>query len=555
MNLSYGYRHISGSIALRVLLVCFILLVIPLFFHSLLMYRQEYQTKKRDLFLQLEGMTEEKNRLISTWITLQKKNLQILSSFHPPSQFLDRWARQEEAISLCYVEETPSKKEFTIITVPSGAQQVQLTYSGLQLSLSARNWLATLSVDTTFPYLAGMAILDEKQQLVLSTNPELKIENLQILSKNATPASSAAKKDFFGSAQPLYGTAYSLLTFVSEKTLLNLQKREVFTKLSSLFFFILAIGGIGALALTIRMARPLKQLYRTMDAVKEGELSTAYIQDPLGFEINILGQNFNAMIQSLVKHMQEAEDARVNQELLINELKIGHEIQKTIFPKELPEFPGIEIGVGFEPAEQVAGDFYDLFASRGKLILSIADAAGKGISACLYSLLVRSLLRSSAAFDDNLATFVCKTNQLFCLDTGDSGMFVTAWIGIFDPTDRSLAFSSCGHFPALLKKREKKPIELKTKGIALGVIPFDSLETDRLQLELGDLLLLYTDGILEAQNPAGQFFGASKLVDLLDQTEGKSAQEVVDTIVKELKHFTQQQFLFDDATLLAIRLI
>ena len=188
--------------------------------------------------------------------------------------------------------------------------------------------------------------------------------------------------------------------------------------------------------------------------------------------------------------------------------------RKEFFHAKCPSSPGLDIASGFTPAREVGGDFYDVYVKRdvqpNQLVIAIADASGKGITACFYSLCVRSMLRSYDSTYADLPKIIRSTNNLFCLDTGDTGMFVTAWVGIYDPATKIIRFSSCGHHPAIIKRKDGSLIEVTTSGIALGVAPFDKVKADQFQLETGDWVILYTDGILDARDAEGTHFGKER---------------------------------------------
>ncbi len=318
---------------------------------------------------------------------------------------------------------------------------------------------------------------------------------------------------------------FPVIVYASYVTLID-APRHVLWHLLFFFLAVIFLGGAITSILVKRMAQPLRQLDEVIVEVEKGNLAARYSPDKLGFEINILGAHFNKAMDSIV------------------ELNIGHEIQKSLFPKKLPTVPGIELGAGIHFAKEVGGDFYDLFTHGSKLHITIADTSGKGVGACLYSLGVRGMLRSFAS--DPLQEAIVSTNNLFCEDTGDTGSFVTAWIGCYDPHSHSLEYSSCGHPHALLF-RDHKVTELSTPGIALGTVSFTSVNTAHLKLQRGDLVILFTDGVTEARDENGKMFGKLRLIDAIQQNKHLSAQTLVDTILARISRED------DDITLVALK--
>jgi len=270
--------------------------------------------------------------------------------------------------------------------------------------------------------------------------------------------------------------------------------------LSLLFWissFLLVIGGGLVYWLTRKMARPLESLAMVMHQIENGRMDVRYNQQPMGFEFNQLGASLNQMLTKMFLIIQEREKQTIEKELLAKELAVGHEIQKNLFPRSLPALSNFDIAAQFHPANALAGDFYDFFLSKGKLLIVIADAAGKGISACLYSLLLRGMLRSLVESGHSLDTVVLLVQKLLLADAAESSMFITAWIGLLDIASLELSYASLGHFPALLR-RGASILELSAEGGALGVETYKKFTINRFHLEAQDLLLLYTDGFVEA---------------------------------------------------------
>ncbi|MCP5505434.1 MAG: SpoIIE family protein phosphatase [Chlamydiales bacterium] len=315
---------------------------------------------------------------------------------------------------------------------------------------------------------------------------------------------------------------------------------------------IMIIGGGGALFLTQKMGKPLRNLTLAMEGIEQGDLNRRFKKEPLGFEINFLGEKFNETVDALEEHMETAQRERIERETYEKELKIGEEVQRSILPKKVPDFPGVEMAARFIAAKEVGGDFYD-FIPADRLMITIADTAGKGISACLYSLSVRSMLRSYVEIHQELDVIVKETNDLFCKDTGDTGVFVTAFVAFFDPKTKTFQYTNCGHFPALRITPEGQVEKLSTEGMALGVIPFGKVHQGESTLKSGDLIVLFTDGIVEAHNDAMELFGEGRLITFLKEKRNETPQKIVDDLIEEVALFAEGSPQFDDLSLVVIR--
>ena len=363
-------------------------------------------------------------------------------------------------------------------------------------------------------------------------------------------------KQVLGIQIDIPGTDFSMMADSSLETVVIQPSSAVFAAVLKVILVYLVIGGGVALLITVRISRPLNALCTVMENVEQGNLSARYRHDRVGFEINVIGHTFNRMIDSVIHHVEEARNERMARELLSKELKIGHEIQKSILPKEMPHIPGVEIATGFKGAQEVAGDYYDIFADGDdRLLISIADAAGKGISACLYSLCARSMCRSFAALENDLEKIILETNNLFCLDTADSGNFVTAWVGILNPKTRQLRYASCGHLPAILRRADGSIHEIATPGIALGVLPIQEAQVAQVQLEKGDKLLLYTDGVTDSQDSYFEFYGKQRLIEVVKKEGSGTAEDLIDAILGSVEMFSLNIPLVDDRTLLVIHMV
>lgn len=316
-----------------------------------------------------------------------------------------------------------------------------------------------------------------------------------------------------------------------------------FWRLLSWAIILFAIVGGGIVWwLTHKMARPLKSLARVMQKVESGIYDVRYNDEPLGFEINGLGECFNHMLTTMMSNIEEAERQKLGKRLLSRELAIGHEIQKSLFPKSLPSLPHLDIATMFHPAQSIAGDFYDLFLSQGKILIVMADAAGKGVSACLYSLLLRGMLRSLVESGKTLGETISIAQKLLVIDSGESSMFITAWVGLLDPQSLQLQYASLGHFPAILR-RGANVEELDAEGSALGVEHVRQAATKTIKLEAKDLLLLYTDGLAESKgNDRKTILDKVKNLDLALSS------------AKVLEHLAPPPPYEDDLTLVAIRI-
>ncbi len=355
---------------------------------------------------------------------------------------------------------------------------------------------------------------------------------------------------------PVAGTNFSLYLSIPEGAIQKLHQAWYVYHFLSHLFFVGIIGGLIVYLMTRRIGRPLNQLCKVMEKVGEGATQIRYIPDRMGFEINELGKQFNQTLDQVLEKSKEAEKQRIGRERLEEELKIGRDIQASLLPKDLPHVKELDMAAEFLPAQEVGGDFYDLFPMEGgKLLIAMADTAGKGISACLYSLGLRSILRTLASRgEETLSEIVLRANDLFWRDAEPTGMFVTLWIGLYHLPTKTLEYCSQGHPPAYLV-RKGECVKLWTAGIALGAQAFDQIPTKREILEIGDLLVFYTDGVIEAHNRDNQLFGSQRLEAFLKSANHLSSTRLLKDLRKELELFAQDTSQHDDIAVLAMKVL
>jgi serine phosphatase RsbU (regulator of sigma subunit) len=244
-----------------------------------------------------------------------------------------------------------------------------------------------------------------------------------------------------------------------------------------------------------------------------------------------------------------------------HELALAWQIQESFLPADLPDVPGWQLTATLEPARETSGDFYDVIRlPNGRLGILVADVADKGMPAALYMALSRTLIRTYAAewwTQPELA--LTASNRRILTDTHAS-MFVTAFYGILDPASGTLTYCNAGHNPPyLLSAEDDHAVQaLRRTGMALGVTGDARWEQKTVQMAHGDVLLLYTDGVTEAQNAQGVFFGEGRLLEVVQATlaistlEDPSAQRLSDELMAEVRGFAADGARSDDLTLMIV---
>jgi len=240
-------------------------------------------------------------------------------------------------------------------------------------------------------------------------------------------------------------------------------------------------------------------------------------------------------------------------EKLERDLRVARQIQRSLLPATLPQVVGLDFAVHYEPAYQIGGDFYDfIWHDPSHLGLAVGDVAGKAISAALYMARLTSELRSRAAIARTPARLLRRVNQEIAA-LGDDGMFATLVYCIYDLETRSLVFTNAGHCVPLLRRGDRVfPLQAERAHTPpLGVTPELEAGEARVQLHSGDMLIMVSDGILEARDARGNEYGLSRLSRRIRSARG-SAEDVVKAIVADVDAHAQNQTQGDDMTIVAM---
>lgn len=249
---------------------------------------------------------------------------------------------------------------------------------------------------------------------------------------------------------------------------------------------------------------------------------------------------------------------RVAQERLQESLKLSRSIQMSMLSTAFPRYregSPIDLYAYMEPAREVSGDFYDFFHLDGKtLLIIIGDVSDKGVPAALFMVMVKTLVRAMAKQHMLPHRILAELNPELCRDN-DTAMFVTLFIATLDLETGMLTYSFGGHNPPLyLTARGAVAMLPGDSGTALGILDSVNFSAQTLQLNTGDTLLLYTDGISEAMNINNEAYGEPRMCRLLEGLVGNDAQQVIESIIASVHDFTQGAEQSDDITLLALQI-
>ena len=286
------------------------------------------------------------------------------------------------------------------------------------------------------------------------------------------------------------------------------------------------------------------------------ERAQVLLREALTVCAEIGSDHYPLIAQSKLQMVRSHTYAQVlDHEKMTKDLKKARQVQESLLPKTLPILPGWELAVALKPAGETSGDFYDFIdLPDGKIGISIADVTDKGTSAALFMALSRSLWRTYAVeYPDNPGKTMEVTNQRILADT-HGGLFITLFYGILDPKTGEFSYCSAGHHPAYLVRSKDRHIEeLSRTGIPLGVLEDSTWNQQKITIEQGDTLVLYTDGVTDALNEKEQFFGQPRLHDALLEYYGRPAGEMHKLLFSDVRDWIGHAQQYDDITLMVIK--
>jgi sigma-B regulation protein RsbU (phosphoserine phosphatase) len=241
------------------------------------------------------------------------------------------------------------------------------------------------------------------------------------------------------------------------------------------------------------------------------------------------------------------------------DLEIAREIQSWLMPAAPPSVPGVEIAFTTRPANTVAGDYYDAFfrplEGRERLLLVVADVAGKSVPAALLMATLQASLRTLAALPGSLLELTARLNQYACAQNLGGRRFTTAFLAELEPETGRLSYVNAGHNWPVLRRASGTTERLETGGLPLGIMAAAPYQSGSTRLSAGDLLLIFTDGLVEAEDEREQEYGEERMLSILASTGGGTAHEVLKRMMTSVDGFVGYTRQHDDITCMVVRAV
>lgn len=291
--------------------------------------------------------------------------------------------------------------------------------------------------------------------------------------------------------------------------------------------------------------------------VKEKQLGVIYVIEDKNKLIDLDEETISALV---IQVSIAINNAQIYSELIVkermsNELDVASRIQKKILPADVDEIFGLEIAQYFEPAKEIGGDYYDYTILDDNVFsITIADVSGKGVPAAFLMALGRSVLKTLTltgdfAPNENLN----ELNKIIYSDITED-MFITMMHSKYNKENKTLYYSNAGHNPIVVYRASTDSIELHTvKGVAIGFLEEYKYRQGEIQLNKGDIVIFYTDGITEAENSNKEMFGLERLKEVIYNNKNKSPKELRKVILESINRFRKDYEQTDDLTFVILK--
>ena len=353
--------------------------------------------------------------------------------------------------------------------------------------------------------------------------------------------------------KPLSTTGWSVAIVCPES--------DIFGGYNRLYRVVICIVLLGLLLMLYVFSRiirhklqPLGLLAQQAETIALGQFDAKLPKEGRNDEIGQLSEAFGNMQQSLVKYIDELKETTALKASIENELKVASDIQMSMVPRIFPAFPNrkdIDLYASMTPAKEVGGDLYDFFIQDERLYFCVGDVSGKGVPASLFMAITRNMFRIIAQQGLTPAEIAERINVSLAKDN-DRGMFVTMFIGLLHLDTGRLDFCNCGHNPPVI---DGQFLEMQNTNTPLGLWEDDPFYGESIDDIRGRQMLIYTDGLNEAENQEKELLGNKRLLELMADTASLDSRQVIDMLREAVEQHRAGADPNDDLTLMCLKLI
>ncbi|MHC5038441.1 MAG: SpoIIE family protein phosphatase [Planctomycetota bacterium] len=345
------------------------------------------------------------------------------------------------------------------------------------------------------------------------------------------------------------------LVILSADKIARTQNQLLLNVILSTLIAILIGVAVAFLFLAPLVSKPVNKLLDDITIVSRGNLNHKTVPTSTD-EIGVLARTFDAMTQNL----KVAQQREIENQAREHDLKIATEIQAGLLPSKIPTLKGYDLDAYYRPSKEVGGDYYDFIMIDEKHMgITVADVSGKGIPGSMVMTMARSMLRMEASRNLSTAETLKKVNKVIARDIR-RGMFVTALYLILDLKDRKILVSSAGHNPLVVFRSGSKKLDMvNPNGIALGFDKgpiFDrTIREEEIDLQTGDRVVLYTDGVVEAMNEKHDEYGDKRFFGVCQKVGDRNSNQFINILVNDLHRHQGKADQHDDITISTFRVM
>lgn len=320
---------------------------------------------------------------------------------------------------------------------------------------------------------------------------------------------------------------------------------------------LLILGSATALWVASKIVKPVETMTNDIiDGGKTGKLFEMKDIYKTNDEIEVLAQSFDDLTKKIVQYIKDITQITKEKERIGTELELARKIQADMLPNIYPAFPDrpeFDIYASMRPAKEVGGDFYDFYLiDKDHLGMVIADVSGKGVPAALFMMMSRILIKNYAMMGYSPAQVLEQTNNSICMNNKED-MFVTVWYGVLEISTGKITAANAGHeFPIIKKQGGKYELLQDKHGFVIGGMEGMKYKEYEIQLDSGEMLFLYTDGVPEATDSENKMYGTDRLLEAMNSKEHTDPLELLGSITDNVDQFVGEADRFDDMTMLAV---
>lgn len=401
---------------------------------------------------------------------------------------------------------------------------------------------------------------DPKELSIISPSkdakPDLSESSAKRTEKDMTidPAATVGGEPAFSFSREQSGGSGDTVHLYLDRKFINARQSNLVLLLFGVAFVAVLISLGTAFLVGGNITRPLQVLMSDIQIISGGNFDhkpIAQSRDEVGIVSRLLGD--------MAAGLKQAQEVWAENQSRKHDLDIAKEIQENLLPKHVPRIAGYDVSAYYSPSKEVGGDYYDFFlVDKTHLGMICADVSGKGIPGSMVMMMTKALVSYEAESNLSPRDIFCKVNRTLAKDI-KRGMFVTAFYMLLDIPTARLTVASAGHNPLLMYRASTKQcVEINPGGIALG---FDkdgrlferNMKEETIQLQRGDRVVIYTDGVTEAMSPEGAEFTSERLIQITTQAANAPSSQYLTTLVNALQAHAQSDDQHDDITIVTVK--